>query len=275
MDAGICSKPKVFGLYDQSIGIGADFIHNSVCLSGPTTTAYFTSAFYRIGNGTVRVYNNILVNRRVSNSMAKHNAINCNSTLNYTGNYNDLFTASASIGNWGGTNHGAFMTWKAMTGQDLNSININPVFVSATDLHLTPANSGIDNKGTPLFSTLTDMDGSPRSLTTPDMGADEFSSILPRIEDPELLITAEPVLSVYPNPSTSNTNIDIILPSETNILVEMYNIVGERVLVLANGTHIAGKHNFTLNAGQLPAGTYLVRFVASNIHLVKRLEIIR
>jgi len=166
------------------------------------------------------------------------------------------------------------MTWKVMTAQDLNSININPVFVSATDLHLTTANTGIDNKGTPLFYVPYDMDASPRSLTTPDMGADEFNSILPRLEDDEVRIATEPGMSVYPNPTANDAKIDINLGVKSDILVEIYNSVGERMSILAEGTYSEGVHHLQLNSSEFNNGTYLVRFVANNAsQIVKRLII--
>jgi len=70
--------------------------------------------------------------------------------------------------------------WKIVftPNQDANSIgNIQPIFVSATDLHLVPgANSAIDNLGTPITGVTVDIDGNTRNVSTPDMGADEFSA---------------------------------------------------------------------------------------------------
>lgn len=55
-----------------------------------------------------------------------------------------------------------------------NSVSFNPGYVSNKDLHLLPSN--LNNIGTPVSIT-TDIDGQPRSLTTPDIGADEFSPV--------------------------------------------------------------------------------------------------
>lgn len=65
-------------------------------------------------------------------------------------------------------------------GGNMNSKNIAPNFVSATDLHLinSSVNSGLDNSGTPIPSVITDIDNEIRNTASPDIGADEFSSIL-------------------------------------------------------------------------------------------------
>ena len=58
---------------------------------------------------------------------------------------------------------------------DLGSVPLNPMFVSNTDLHISPTNTAFDGLGTPLAAITTDIDGDPRSITTPDIGADEFA----------------------------------------------------------------------------------------------------
>jgi len=280
--AGISTKPRVYGLFDQSIGIGANFFHNTVLLSGVTTIGYSTSAFYRIGNGVVNIYNNILANTRISNSIAKHYAININSSSFWTSNYNDLYTASASLGMWGSSNFNTLSAWKMFTAQDANSINVAPVFVSPVDLHLVPlSNAGIDNKGTPMFSTSYDIDWDSRNPSTPDMGVDEFGSAPPRLE-PEngsnttFELLTENQLKIYPNPLASTGTIDVVLISDDHFSIEVYNLVGEKIQTIADGDYTAGNYSFTFNAGEIPAGTYVCRYIINvKESIVKRMEIIK
>ncbi len=56
--------------------------------------------------------------------------------------------------------------------QGSNSINVNPMFISNTDLHVT--NSALKGAGTPYGGVTVDVDGDMRNATTPDIGADEF-----------------------------------------------------------------------------------------------------
>ena len=58
--------------------------------------------------------------------------------------------------------------------QDDNSIQADPLFVSATDLHIN-SGSPANGAGTPIGSITTDIDGEPRNPTTPDIGADEIA----------------------------------------------------------------------------------------------------
>jgi hypothetical protein len=64
--------------------------------------------------------------------------------------------------------------WQTATGHDFNSIAANPLFVSATDLHITCASPAADKGFGGL--TFTDIDGQTRSAFTPDIGADEITA---------------------------------------------------------------------------------------------------
>lgn len=63
--------------------------------------------------------------------------------------------------------------WRTATGQDLNSVFVNPFFQA--DSLLIPFSAGVDNLGAPLAFVATDLLGQNRSLTTPDAGAYEFT----------------------------------------------------------------------------------------------------
>ncbi|SVC15870.1 uncharacterized protein METZ01_LOCUS268724, partial [marine metagenome] len=62
--------------------------------------------------------------------------------------------------------------WETL-GYDSNSVSINPLFV--TDSTLVPTNLNLDNLGTPVSGLTDDINGTTRSITTPDMGALEFT----------------------------------------------------------------------------------------------------
>ena len=79
---------------------------------------------------------------------------------------------------------------------DGSSISVNPVFVSGFDLHAT--SSFVDGMGTPLGSVTVDIDGEARHVSTPDMGADEFT--------PDTAMS--PLVGVYTIGGTSPDYID-------------------------------------------------------------------
>ncbi|MFZ4401684.1 MAG: BNR-repeat neuraminidase N-terminal domain-containing protein [Bacteroidales bacterium] len=94
-------------------------------------------------------------------------------------NYNNYYTLNTAnpYGYLGTTTQFAtFAAWKAGTGLDVNSISVNPMYLSVNDLHVSQF-SLLNSNGTSLSSVTTDMDGNLRNATTPDIGADEFDPI--------------------------------------------------------------------------------------------------
>ncbi|MBE0644594.1 MAG: T9SS type A sorting domain-containing protein [Bacteroidetes bacterium] len=61
-----------------------------------------------------------------------------------------------------------------------------------------------------------------------------------------------------PNPARGNTNIRFLLPTPGLTQARVYNANGQLMRTLLNDTLPIGKHMVTLNAGDLPAGTYYV-----------------
>ncbi len=71
------------------------------------------------------------------------------------------------------------------------------------------------------------------------------------------------VVNPYPNPFNPTTTINIGLPETSFLKVNVYNILGQKVAVLANNPLNAGYHSFTLDGSELSSGVY---FIHANIH---------
>jgi len=65
------------------------------------------------------------------------------------------------------------------------------------------------------------------------------------------------LLQNYPNPFNPSTTISIGLPVKSDVTLDVYNIVGERVLSLYNGELAAGNYNYTVDASNLTSGIYI------------------
>ncbi|MFH1010636.1 MAG: T9SS type A sorting domain-containing protein, partial [bacterium] len=75
----------------------------------------------------------------------------------------------------------------------------------------------------------------------------------------ESLLPQEASVSVYPNPGNPDFTISFALPTRADIRLSVYNVLGQRVAVLASGPHDAGSHRLIWRADDLPSGIYFVR----------------
>jgi hypothetical protein len=89
-------------------------------------------------------------------------------------NYNDYF--AQNVGFIGGSARVTLANWQAGTGQDANSLSVDPLFITSpapADLHLQ-STSPVIAAGLTLAEVTTDVDNDPRPAANPDMGADEL-----------------------------------------------------------------------------------------------------
>ena len=179
------------GITDQRTTAGRRFYNNSVYVGGTQTSGTSgITAFTSLGTDNVRDFrDNIFFNARTgtggTGGTAKHYAVYFAGAVTSTGLTCDnniyLVTGVGGVlGYYNSVDRTTFAAWKAATGQDANSYNVNPLYLNPTgtaatvNLHI-PANSPANNTGVPVGVT-DDFDGQPRSLTTPDIGADEIAA---------------------------------------------------------------------------------------------------
>ena len=60
----------------------------------------------------------------------------------------------------------------------------------------------------------------------------------------------------YPNPFNPSTEIDFSLDRSGNMSLEMYNVLGQRVDVVADGFKPAGEYSYSVNMDQFASGVY-------------------
>lgn len=146
-----------------------DIVHNTIVMRGSDPT--YSALFVR-GNGTGKVVrNNILNNTGGGYAYVV-------SDLAVTGvaisNNNNLFVTGTNVGVYGGITAATLSDWINASEKDSNSVQVNPNFVTPTDLHVTSI--AMEDLGKKLANVNDDIDGELRSLNAPDIGADEYSA---------------------------------------------------------------------------------------------------
>jgi hypothetical protein len=63
----------------------------------------------------------------------------------------------------------------------------------------------------------------------------------------------------YPNPFNPTTKISFSLPINSNVSLDLYNLVGQKVKDVYNGALEAGSHTYEVNGSDLSSGIYVYR----------------
>jgi trimeric autotransporter adhesin len=262
--------------------LGTDnFWHNSVYIEGSATAG--TGASYAF-NGTqttnTRSFrDNIFFNAR-SNAGAtgSHYAIKLNGTVaNPTGLTinNNLYFANGAGGVFGfynGANVANLAAWQTAVGQDAASVEANPLFVSATDLHLQAGSPAIDVAFNLGVTNDFDGDSRPGANALYDIGADERDGIPAVLNDVQATAFISPTsggsilqgTSFGPQASFTNNGVN----NQTNINVK-YRILDNTLAVIYDQTAVIPVLNTTASTtvtfpstSIATAGTYTIQAIA-------------
>lgn len=174
--AAVSSIDNGYGIMVQSGG-GYYIRFNSIRLTNnQTDTASTTAAVNISGNitstGTIEVRNNIFANTQ---SAANRYAIysSAANTAYSIINHNDYY--SDGVLGYLGSSRTTLAAWQTATGQDVNSVAANPLFINTTNLSLQ-VSSPMVNAGITIVGITTDITGFIRS-TPPTIGAYEYKVV--------------------------------------------------------------------------------------------------
>jgi surface protein len=79
----------------------------------------------------------------------------------------------------------------------------------------------------------------------------------------------------YPNPFNPTTTIRFGLPESADVSLEVYTVLGQKVMTLVNENRSAGWHTVTLNATDLSSGVYVYRIQAGGMVQTKKLMLVK
>ncbi|OIP01569.1 MAG: hypothetical protein AUJ98_03940 [Bacteroidetes bacterium CG2_30_33_31] len=164
MTNGSGSNYGLYMVYSNNIKV----YNNSISITGGSASSF---ALYQ-SNTTSNTYGEALVNNIFSNSVGGYVAYFGSSATISNSDYNDFYTTGANLTYWNGT-RANLAAHKLASSKDSHSKSVNPTFFGQADLHTS--NIDLNNAAYPLLDVPYDIDGESRSLTTPDIGADEYT----------------------------------------------------------------------------------------------------
>ena len=69
----------------------------------------------------------------------------------------------------------------------------------------------------------------------------------------------EKAVNVFPNPSSNNVTINYSLTAQSPALIDLYNVMGEKVKSIYNKTQAVGTYNLQIDLSDLSDGIYFVK----------------
>jgi len=149
------------------------------------------------------------------------------------------------------------------------NISEDPMFVNPDidDFHLQEGSPCIDagDPGSPYDpdSTICDIGA---FYYDQDVAIDELDDILPS----DFLLSQN-----YPNPFNASTLIRYELPKQSNVKIEIFDILGRKITTLQDRLKLAGKHQIIWHADDLPSGIYFYKLQADDYSEVRKMTLVK
>ena len=82
--------------------------------------------------------------------------------------------------------------------------------------------------------------------------------------------------SNYPNPFYSTTTLRYVVPEETEVKIEVYDVLGRRVQTLVEDPqHARGNHTVDFSGEELSSGVYIARLISGDTTLIQKMTLVK
>lgn len=116
------------------------------------------------------------------------------------------------------------------------------------------------------------------TLSDPYTGATDVYCDTLKVKDTDLyspIIKEETAsLNSYPNPFTTNTVVKYVLPYNTDVEIEMYDVLGKETILMESTNKTKGTYQFNLNRNDLKPGVYHIKLSTEKETITKRIVVI-
>jgi hypothetical protein len=79
----------------------------------------------------------------------------------------------------------------------------------------------------------------------------------------------------YPNPFNPTSVIEYSLPSTSHVLLELYNLLGQKIETLVNDVKAPGFYQVEVNGAHLASGVYIYRLTAGQKTFVRKMALVK
>jgi hypothetical protein len=105
--------------------------------------------------------------------------------------------------------------------------------------------------------------------------SNEATIILTDIQEEKEIPTEYSISQNYPNPFNPSTTITFDLPRTDEVILKVFNILGEEVATLVSDRLNAGSYSYDWNASQMASGVYLYRLEAGEYIETRKMILMR
>jgi hypothetical protein len=83
-------------------------------------------------------------------------------------------------------------------------------------------------------------------------------------EEEDLIPSEFGISQNYPNPFNPSTKVEIMMKENGSARLDVYNLLGEKVIEVLNKDLIAGVHQINIDGSKLASGTYIYQLIINN-----------
>ncbi|MCP4633652.1 MAG: T9SS type A sorting domain-containing protein [candidate division Zixibacteria bacterium] len=148
--------------------------------------------------------------------------------------------------------------WSSMAEVADDSVYI--LYINDKDAGGMPQTEGTQTENPVLYLAVSE----PTSICSPISVDDEVS--VPSVFE---------LAQNYPNPFNANTNISFNLDEASNVSLEVFNILGEKVTTLIDGKLAAGEHTMSWDAAKYTSGVYMYKLSANGVSETRRMVLLK